>query len=384
MVLVVLSLIAAACSKPKKEAKTSSGPTTTNLNQLVTPTSSAPGTSVVTTPGGKPKAGSKSVAGGTTTGATAATSPAAPVGDQAQALRVGLKVFPVTTQRRQPYYLGVGDKTIKLVFSTDKAVCGVNALTALQAAGGALPSGDRFTRPFPTTSDQVEADSREAISFVVKYFNEHGFDTAKYLPHIRPLMGNDPANQIFGRHFEFQMIDGGSFQCPDKTTAAAKEAAETDHAFSVFTNLLDADVGYNMASALSAEPSSARPLMFGTEWLPDSIYNRFAPFVWTPWATGSTVVSQWATYVCTKLRGQNASRSPDATLKLQKRVFGLVHPNLKEVNDLASEFKTDLTRRAAARTPSSRRSPTRPTSRRPRPTPPTRSCSSRQPASPVS
>src|SRR5436309_8427171 len=186
VVLVVLSLVAAACSKPKKEAKTASGPTTTNLNQL-SPTSLAPGTSAGTTPGGKPKASSKSVVGGTT-GGTATTSPAAPVGDQAQALRVGLKVFPVTTQRRQPYYLGVGDKTIKLVYSTDKAVCGVNALTALQAAGGALPSADRFTRPFPTTALGVEADSREAISNVVRYFNEHAFDTAKYLPHIRPLM----------------------------------------------------------------------------------------------------------------------------------------------------------------------------------------------------
>jgi len=35
------------------------------------------------------------------------------------------------------------------------------------------------------------------------------------------------------------MIDGGSFQCPDKTTAAPR-GGRTDHAFSVFTNLLDA------------------------------------------------------------------------------------------------------------------------------------------------
>ena len=54
---------------------------------------------------------------------------------------------------------------------------------------------------------------------------------------------------------------------------------------------------------------------------------------------------------CSRLKGQNASRSPDATLKLQKRVFGLVHPNLPEVNALANEFKGDLTKSCGGTNP---------------------------------
>ncbi|HMC42743.1 MAG TPA: hypothetical protein VKI20_07010, partial [Acidimicrobiales bacterium] len=262
-----------------------------------------------------------------------------PVGDQSQALAVGKKVFPQSTQRRQPYYLGVTDNAIRLVYSTDQQTCGINALTAVQAAGGALPTTDRFTRPYPTTADQQEADRRESIQNVVKYFNEHAFDVAAYLPNIRPLMGNDPNNQLFGRHLEASFVDGGSFQCPDKTTAAAKQAAETIKGFSVFTDLLDANAGFNMAGALNAEPAPARPMHFGTEWLSDQYYNRFAPFAWTSWATGTTVVKGWASYVCARLNGQNASRSPDAVLAAQKRKFGLVYPGFQEVKTLANEFK---------------------------------------------
>jgi len=239
----------------------------------------------------------------------------------------------------QPFSASHSDNAIRLVYSTDQQTCGINALTAVQAAGGALPTTDRFTRPYPTTADQQEADRRESIQNVVKYFNEHAFDVAAYLPNIRPLMGNDPNNQLFGRHLEASFVDGGSFQCPDKTTAAAKQAAETIKGFSVFTDLLDANAGFNMAGALNAEPAPARPMHFGTEWLSDQYYNRFAPFAWTSWATGTTVVKGWASYVCARLNGQNASRSPDAVLAAQKRKFGLVYPGFQEVKTLANEFK---------------------------------------------
>ena len=55
------------------------------------------------------------------------------------------------------------------------------------------------------------------------------------------------------------------------------------------------------------------PALLGTEWLADYYYSRFAPFAWTPWATGSTVVQGWASHVCTRMKGQKASRAPDAS-----------------------------------------------------------------------
>ena len=66
---------------------------------------------------------------------------------QSQALAVGKKIFPQSTKRRQPYYLGVGDNTIKLVYSTDRNTCGINALTALTD----LPNGALFADAELTT-----------------------------------------------------------------------------------------------------------------------------------------------------------------------------------------------------------------------------------------
>jgi hypothetical protein len=154
-------------------------------------------------------------------------------------------------------------------------------------------------------------------------------------------MGNDPNHQFFGRKLVAKLIDGGSNQCPDKTTAAARQAAESDHAFVVYNNLDGGSSAgaYNMAAALNAVPPDHRPMHFGSLWLSDRDYTRFAPYAWTQFATGSTITRQWASYVCSKLVGQKASRSPDANFQGQPRVFGLVHTNLQQDKRLASEFR---------------------------------------------
>jgi hypothetical protein len=154
-------------------------------------------------------------------------------------------------------------------------------------------------------------------------------------------MGNDAQHQYFGRKLVGKLIDGGSNQCPDKTTAAARQAAESDHAFIVYNNLDGGSSAgaYNMAAALNAVPPDHRPMHFGSLWLSDSDYSRFAPYAWTQFATGSTVTRQWASYVCSRLVGQKASRSPDSNIQSQTRVFGLVHTNLQQDKRLASEFR---------------------------------------------
>ena len=42
---------------------------------------------------------------------------------------MGDKIKPQTTARRKPYYAGVGENTIKLVWSNDEANCGVNVVS---------------------------------------------------------------------------------------------------------------------------------------------------------------------------------------------------------------------------------------------------------------
>jgi hypothetical protein len=82
---------------------------------------------------------------------------------------------------------------------------------------------------------------------------------------------------------------------------------------------------------------------FGTLWLSDQDYTRFAPFSWTQFSTGSTITREEASYVCSKLAGQKASRSPQDNIKDKTRVFGLVHTNLEQDVRLANEFKGYLT-----------------------------------------
>ena len=337
-VVAVLGLLAAGCSKPKKTSLGSSSKTT--LPDVQAPVSALDtSTTAAVTAAAKAQAAK--------TARTAVTGLSGGGVDDAQARAIGEKLKPQSTQRHKPYYSGVGENTINLDFSYDATACGVSVVDAVTAAGGTLPSTKRYYRAAPTTQSQVTANVKESIDLVVKYWNAHAFDAAAYAPAVRQAMGNDPNNQFYGRHLVGKLIDGGSNQCPDKTTAAAKQAAEEDHAFAVYNDGATegaSPVGaYNMAAALNTVPADHRPMHFGSLWLPDQDYTKFAPFSWTQFATGSTVTRQWASYICSKLRGPGAvAPRAKAVTDPKKRVFGFVHTNAQEDERLASEFKTYL------------------------------------------
>ena len=152
-------------------------------------------------------------------------------------------------------------------------------------------------------------------------------------------MGNDPKNPYFGRHFEAVNVDGGSFQCPEKTSAAAKTIANDIRPFVVFNNFDGAQ--YNMAAGLNgAAPRDRRPMHFGTLWLSDNDYGRceagyknctgFAPYVWTQFATGTTIVNQYAGYVCSRLVGGKANRSPNAAIAARQARVRLRAPQRQQ------------------------------------------------------
>jgi hypothetical protein len=353
LAVVALGLIAAACSKPSErgagvQAGRNTSPTAAApvgagaTNQSSSTTSGAAGATV---PGaaGVGGGGNGATGGQSSTNPTTATGPAN--SDVAQQEAVGSKLYPQSTSRgSKPYYQGVGNNTIQLDFSYDATSCGVNVTNALTAAGGALPTTSRYYRATPTQQSDVVAQQKESIQDMVTYWNAHGFQSAQYESHIRPLMGNDPNNQYYGRHFTYNVIDGGSNQCPDKTKAAAIQAAEQDHAFAVFNNYDGAQ--YNMAADLNALPNSSRPMHFGTLWLSDSTYNKFAPYAWTQFATGTTIVRQLASYVCSELLGKKASNSAksEANGGYQNTVrkFGLLHTNLPQDQPVINDFKSYL------------------------------------------
>jgi hypothetical protein len=338
--LAVCALVGAGCSKPKSDkVETASSDTTLNLEDQSTTTAPLTSNTTIAASGQKStSSGKKSALSG---------------GDDAQAKAIGSQLRPQTTDRGpKPYYQGVSDDTITLDFSTDPTNCGVAVVNAVTAAGGALPSPTRYYRAAPKTTTGATAEINEAIKIMVDYWNRHAWDAADYAPEIRKIMGNDPKNQFFGRHLVGNIIDGGSNQCPEKTKAGATRAAQVDKAFAVFNNLEGASPAgaYNMAADLNAEDGGnsacktgvrgcKRPMHFGSLWLSDQDYSRFAPFSWTQFATGSTITRQWASYVCGNLVGKKASRSPDSGIQQKTRVFGMVHTNNEQDVRLANEFK---------------------------------------------
>lgn len=354
--LLVLAVIGAACSKPAVKKSTSQG-VTGGANAVggsgsTSPTSTGPTTTAGAkggTAGGSSASGVIQAGGSSGAGANPGSSDSGAasqigLGDAKQAQAVGSLIYPQTTARRVPYYQGVGNNTITVAYGYDQQTCGVNTVPLLVAAGGLLPTPNRFYRAAPSTPQQQEAEKIEAANANLRYFNDHAFDIAATWPHVRQYMGNDPKNQFFGRHLVLDTVDSGSFQCPDKTKAAAVQADQQDHAFAVLIDDALESSAYNMANDLSAAPASHRPMQFGTLWLSDQIYRQFAPYDWTQFATGTTIATEWASWLCSRVNGHAASNSPDLTMAKRPRRFGFVHPNLPQATVLANEFKADLTR----------------------------------------
>lgn len=346
-VLLTCTLVASACSKPENADNSASNLDLegTDLGDLepITPDGETPEGSPTdpadaATADGAAVAGSGASAGNTATPGVSPPAAGTPSSfDENQARAVGARIKPQSTKRGSTPYAGVGDKTITVVASRDATSCGVNVIDAVVAAGGALPTTGRFYRGAPTNQSDLDAERVEAIKTLFRYFNDTAFQTADYLPQIRPLMGDDPERQFFGRRIEVKFVDGGSNQCPDKQTAAAKTAVEDHKAFAVFNDFDGAQ--FNMANALSAAPASRRPMHFGTLWLSDQDYTRMAPYTWTQFATGTTIVRQYASYICARVKtGKVPARSPMVT-DPKKRTFGLVHTNKPEDKRLASELK---------------------------------------------
>jgi len=340
-VVIALVLLASACSKPESgggsnvAAGTASGVPDVDAPVIAggtIPTDDAAAPADGTVPAGDGSQPQAAGAPGT------ADAPSPRQVDESQAHAVGAQVHPQSSDRVQPYYAGVTDDSIKLVFSTDATSCGVNVVNALTAAGGALPTTSRFYRAAPTAQNDVRAESREAIDLMVKYWNDNAMDAVEYFPNIAAVMEryNTPGKPFYGRQLVHEIVDGGSNQCPEKTTAAAKEAIEKN-AFIVYNNYDGAQ--YNMAAALNAQPANRRPMHFGTLWLSDQDYDRFAPYAWTQFATGSTIVRQYASWVCSRVAtGEVPARAPTVS-DPKKRVFGLVHTNLEQDVRLANELK---------------------------------------------
>ncbi|MEX0875790.1 MAG: hypothetical protein WD646_00435 [Actinomycetota bacterium] len=258
------------------------------------------------------------------------------------ARRLAAQISPVTTSLpngNPNTWPGVTKDTIKFVLSYDKANCGTNLVNALSAAGANFSTEGRYFRAAPSNADEANRETVEAVNSVMKYYNQRGYEAAQEFPKIKPLIGNDKTRPFYGRKVVHEFVDGGSFQCPETTTAAAVEIVQDRKPFAVFNNFDGAS--YNMAEALHAKaPANKRPMHFGSLWLSDKEYERWSPYTWTQFTSGTKAADLYASYVCKRLVGKKAVRSPQ--YKDQTRKFALLYPALQEARNVANDVRRSI------------------------------------------
>jgi hypothetical protein len=264
-----------------------------------------------------------------------------PFQDRAQAQKIGAMIRPQSTSLpngNPNTWTGVTKDSIKFAIAYDKSNCGVNTLTLAQQTTANLPTKDRYYREQVKNQETGNKEFEEAARVLVEVVNKRGLEGAEDFPHIRKLMGNDPTHPYFGRRINLQIVDGGSYQCPNTTTAAAIKIIEDIKPFVVIQDDGLSRSAYNMAAALNAKaPPTKRPMHFGTLSESDALYKKWSPFVWTQFASGTSQVRQYASWLCAKVHGKNAVQS--AQYKGAKRKIALMYPNFQQVRIIANELK---------------------------------------------
>ncbi len=343
----VVVVIAAACSKPKEHTQQTGGGKNTNnaLTSTAAPSataSSAASKSSVTAP--------KATAG---TGYLAVN----PGADEAQAKKIGALVKLQSHSYSNPNtWRGVTKNTIKLNFGIDKTNCGVNIAQTVSNAGGNLGKATRFYRKAPADNATIDAQQNEAISNLVRYWNDHLIDLAQDFPDAVNTMKkyNTPGNDIYGRHLTYDLVDAGSFQCPDKQTSAAATMASSTNPFSgvVYDVPGLAQNGTSLASAMKAKMPSNRPMLFGLIDTTDENLHSYAPYVWNEFQSITKMTTLGAQWICQDLAGHGpnskewgsgkAVNAVDPAMHAKTRKFGLIWPGNPNARQAASDFRSEI------------------------------------------
>lgn len=328
-------LIAVACSKPKQEASQVGGEH--KGASALDSSAQAPGEKA------KPGAAQNVSVSGPASKGYAALNPAA---DVEQAKRVGRLIHLRSKSYSNPItWAGVTKDTIKLAFALDQSHCGVNIIQLLVQAGANFSPGNRFYRPAAKDQDTEYKNNVEAIQNVVRYWNDHVQDLAADIPEAVEVMKkyNKPGLPLYGRKLAYDLVDSGSFQCPDRTTAAATDIANRIKPFSTVVADVPglSQVGYNMAAGINAKaPASSRPMTFGLLDPSDKFLSQWAPYVWGSFQSITKMSKLSASWICSRLKGKNAVNSTQ--FKGTKRKFGLAYPNNPNTNQAVKDFKAFL------------------------------------------
>jgi hypothetical protein len=351
-------LLAAACSKPKSQVAQTGGESK-GAEALDSDSGTKPGADKTKGAAAAVRPKSYQVSGPAAKGYSALN----PGADVAQAKKVGALIKLQSTSYSKPNtWLGVTKDTITLDFAMDTANCGVNIIGLVSQAGGNLGKETRFYRKAPSDQSTINAEAREGVTNIVRYWNDHVGDVANDIPQAVQVMKkyNKPGHNFYGRRLKYNIIDGGSFQCQDKQTAAALTMRDRTKPFSAVVYDVPGlyENGVSLASAMKAKiPANKRPMIFGLIDTSDKFLSQFAPYAWDEFQSITKMSRLGASWICAELkgpgpnaklwgngkavnsRGSNAAGQPYSGMT---RKFGLIYANSANSNQAASEFKSFL------------------------------------------
>jgi hypothetical protein len=150
--------------------------------------------------------------------------------------------------------------------------------------------------------------------------------------------------ELYGRKVVLESYQGqGDYIQEDQGQGQAGAAADavTAHDKGAFG---DATFNLKGSNPYWANLAQQKVIAFGPLGFPQSYYERYAPYWYTPRPTGEKQAQFLVNLVCRRMAGMPAIFAGDATYKTKTRVFGLVTPENPEYMLLGDQIESGLQR----------------------------------------
>ena len=133
--------------------------------------------------------------------------------------------------------------------------------------------------------------------------------------------------ELYGRHVKLVDFQGrGDWLSEDQgqNLAAAQADASTAKDLGAFA---DVQFLYKATEAYETYLATNGVLTIGAPGLPQSFYERNAPWAYSPWPTGNKLAGWAVNTACQHLNGRTASFGGDDALRASSRVFAILTPD---------------------------------------------------------
>ena len=188
-------------------------------------------------------------------------------------------------------------------------------------------TGHGVTGSTITVSYRMSNSTQDAAAFAA--LGSPNFSDAHFVADLQAYV--DLFNrqyQLYGRKVVLKAFQGtGDWLSEDQgqDLPAAQADAATAHDEGAF-----ADLGFLYKATQPYEQDLAQDgeIGIGIPGMPQSFFSGNAPWLYSPWPTGDKLAGWAVNTVCDHLVAQTASFAGDATVRGEKRVFGIITPEI--------------------------------------------------------